>query len=182
MSPDSKSDASHVKEEIKEVEIIREKINEEDKIPIATLLQLHETSEARSEIKDAVGQGKYVKGTPVPADINVQLNANKDESLLDILNLGDIPQEESDAVGQSEIADTSTKKDLSNPCGPEELPVDKKSLRPYYSWMIPHPQMSENHHKPLVLKKPGINTILQIPMWFNLRRGFVRNLFASKQQ
>lgn len=176
MSPDSKNDTSHVKEE---VEIIRETINGDDKIPIATFLQLHETSDARSQIKDAVGQGKYAKGTPVPADINVRLNANKDESLLGILNLGDISQEESDAIGQSEIADTSTKKDLSNPCGPEELPVNEKS--PYYNW-IPRARTSENHEKPLFFKKPGINTLIQFPMWFNLRRGFVRNFFASRQQ
>lgn len=169
MSPDSKNET--IKDE---VEDIREAINGDDKIPIATFIQLRDTLDARSKIKDAVSQGKYAKGTPVPEDINVQLNAKKDEEgLLSFLNVADIPQEETDAVGESEddeSAEMSTKKDLSNPSGPDVLP---------FNWITYRLSSGEEHRRPIVMKKPTINTFLQFPLWFKLRRGFVRNLFAS---
>lgn len=183
MSPDLNNDTSHVKAE---VENIRDAINGNDKIPIATFLQLHDTSDARTKIKDAVGHGTYAKGTPVPGDINVRLHANKEDSLLGILNVGVVPQAESVDIGKSEAdenADTSMKKDLSNPNDPDEVhPIEKEREPIGIGWIKHRLHMKENHQKPLVLRDPTINTVLQLPLWFKLRRGFMRNVFSSRRE
>lgn len=164
MSPDSKNDTSSQAK--KEVDSIREAINGE--IPVPTFLQLQDASNVRSKIQDAVSQGKYAQGEPVPADINIRLDAKKEDPL-DVVKLeaeqtGNVEESE-----ENDVVDTSTKKDLSNP------PSRSQGNFKLNEWMRPW----HKHVKPLVLRDPDIHTALRLPIWSKLRRDFVANIFAS---
>ncbi len=124
-----------------------------------------------------MSQGKYAQGAAVPEDINVRLNAKKDETSggPSVLNLAIADPKETNVDGESKgIEDVdSTKKELSTDPKP-------KFVRPD-GWVEHRRAMRAKHIKPLFLKDPNIHTILKLPIWFKLRRGFVTNFFASRK-
>lgn len=172
VSPDSKNDKSNVKDE---VENIREAINGDDELPVATLQQLNDTLGVRQKLKEAIERRTYAKGSAVADDIDVQLRAKKDDDKFESLNIAAVEQEEEALIEKQKPVDTSTKKELPNRRLYEINPGLAELVNPTNGRLPPYPWIGLRWHeeKPLVLKGPTIYSVLKLPI-FKLRHDFAR--------
>lgn len=168
---------------------IREVINGDEKIPVATSQQLHDISDVRHKIEAAIKHGSYAKGTPVPMNINVKLHAKKDDELevgqFGSLNIGDVKQLGDTDNGKSksvESDETSMKKDLSKPIGRYyKAPCLVDLLNPNSRFSPLLKQSSATDKESIVLEKPSLHTIFNVPSWLKSGRNFVSNFFDKKE-
>lgn len=129
-----------------------------------------ENSGDKPKDKDDVGKSE-------PDNIDVQKDipdedaeSEIDESLLDVLKVGNVEQVNAGESKTGNIAVTSTKKDLSNPNEGKEFVFD--------TWVKRRLESKGKRQKPLVLKKPSLEVFINNPVWF---RGLLRNIFKRRK-
>lgn len=178
VSPDTQNEESKAKDQ---VEDIREAINGEATIAIATAEQLQNTSDVRKKVNEAVQDHTYANGRPVPADINVKLNARKeDEDPVVALIVGNGSHKEMIAETNEkseERVEASVKRVLSNPSEDSASHQDDSKNQPENvdtPWKRHHPNQ-------IFLKTPSFSKTfsdITFPILRTLKQDFVGKFFS----